>query len=465
MSDITGGGYQTTQLRPELARAAERYGTPVYVIDMLSVAAAAKQVEAAFGGWLLHYSLKANDLPAIARYLAGRGWGGAVVSTGEWQCVREAGLANDAVVFEGIGKTDAQLEYAVAEAAAGRPVRWLVLESAEEAGQLADLAASYRLGRAGRPALDVLLRLNPGVRPETRAEFSVGRASSKFGLPESEIRALARSELLARDRISSGLRLRGIHVHVGSALADVAAWSAAGMQATRLLAALSQRADSTELDTVDFGGGFPLAAPGLPGPAQFQQALIAALTEAGLTLPPRAAIEPGRYLVGQAGWLVSSVLHARRQQPGASQTAAQVVLDAGLTELMRPALYGSVHAVHAIGPGGWPEDAWRATAVEGPVCESTDSFGLHLLPPLSRGDLVAIEHAGAYAASFTSRYNGRPQPTELLLWPDGSLQRCHRPDIATATPGRESALADPTSELAVPASARLAGTDQRLHCG
>ena len=463
MPHNTGESYQTTQIVPELARAAERFGTPVYVIDMVSVAAAAKQVEAAFGGWLLHYSLKANDLPAIAAYLAGRGWAGAVVSTGEWQCAREAGLPNDAVVFEGIGKTDAQLEYAVAEAAAGRPARWLVLESAAEAAQLADLAASYGLGRAGRPALDVLLRLNPGVRPETRAEFSVGLASSKFGLPEAEIRALAGSDMLAGeragDRASSGLRLRGIHVHVGSALADVEAWSAAGVQAVRLLATLAQDADCAKLDTVDFGGGFPLPAPGLPGPAEFHQALIAALTEAGFSLPPRPAIEPGRYLVGQAGWLVSSVLHARRQEPPASDTVAQVVLDAGMTELMRPALYGTLHAVHAIAPGGWPDDAWRTTSVEGPVCESTDSFGRHLLPPLSRGDLVAIENAGAYAASFTSRYNGRPQPTELLLWPGGSLQPCRRPDITAATPDPESALADLTSALAMPASARRAGAD------
>jgi diaminopimelate decarboxylase len=465
VSDNTGGIYQTTQIVPELARAAERFGTPVYVIDMLSVSAAAKQVEAAFGGWLLHYSLKANDLPAIAAYLAGRGWAGAVVSTGEWQCAREAGLPNDAVVFEGIGKTDAQLEYAVAEAAAGRPVRWLVLESAAEAAQLADLAASYGLGRAGKPALDVLLRLNPGVAPETRAEFSVGLASSKFGLPEAEILALAHSGMLAGDQAGSGLRLRGIHVHVGSALADVAAWSAAGVQAVRLLASLAQHSACAELDTVDFGGGFPLPAPGLPGPAQFHQALLAALTEAGLSLPPRPAIEPGRYLVGQAGWLVSSVLHARRQEAAGSATVAQVVLDAGMTELMRPALYGTLHPVHAISPGGWPEDAWRATSVEGPVCESTDSFGRHVLPPLSRGDLVAIENAGAYAASFTSRYNGRPQPTELLLWPGGSLQACRRPDITVATPDPQSALADLTSALAVPASARPPGTDHPLHCG
>jgi diaminopimelate decarboxylase len=468
VSDITDKPRQITQitqLMPDLSRAADKYGTPVYVIDMASVDAAARQIEAAFGGsWLLHYSLKANDLPAITGYLARRGWGGSVVSTGEWQYAAHAGLANDAIAFEGIGKTDAQLEHAVAEAAAGRPVRWLVLESAEETERLSQLAASYRLGHGDRPPLDVLVRLNPAVAPETRDELAVGRAASKFGLPEADIRALVRRGPLAGGAAAAGLRLRGIHVHIGSALADVGAWSEAGLQATRLLAEINRHADTA--DTVDFGGGFPLPGPGLPGPAEFRQALLRALTQAALTLPPRPAIEPGRYLVGQAGWLVSRVLHVRRPTP-VTPVPEQVVLDAGMTELMRPALYGSVHSVHAIravaGRG-----ALRETVVEGPVCESTDSFGIQQLPPLKRDDLVAIDQAGAYAASFTSRYNGRPQPTEVLLWPDGSLQHCRRPDItAPVMPSTEPGHSDlaPALTRGTGAVLRQSTTNQLRHCG
>lgn len=450
---------------PDLARAADKYGTPVYVIDMASVDAAARQAEAAFGGsWLLHYSLKANDLPAIAGYLTRRGWGGSVVSTGEWQYAAHAGLANDAIAFEGIGKTDAQLEHAVAEAAAGRPVRWLVLESAEETERLGQLAFSYRLGHGGRPPLDVLVRLNPAVAPETRDELAVGRAASKFGLPETDIRALVRRGLLASGAAATGLRLRGIHVHVGSALTDVGAWSEAGLQATWLLAEINRHAGTA--DTVDFGGGFPLSGPGLPGPAEFHQALLRALSQAGLTLPPRPAIEPGRYLVGQAGWLVSRVLHVRRPA-AATPGPEQAVLDAGMTELMRPALYGSVHSVHAIRAAAG-RGALRETVVEGPVCESTDSFGIQQLPPLKRDDLVAIDQAGAYAASFTSRYNGRPQPAEVLLWPDGSLQRCRRPDIVTpAMPPAEPCLSDLASALTGSPDRSCASPppDQPRHCG
>jgi diaminopimelate decarboxylase len=420
--DESGQPRTIAQLTDALARAADQFGTPAYVMDMIAVAAAARQVETTFGSpWLLHYSLKANDLPAIAGYLASRGWGGAVVSTGEWQHARHGGLANQSVVFEGIGKTDAQLDFAVAETAAGLPPRWVVVESAEELSRLADLAASYQLGRDGRPALDVLLRLNPGVAPETRREFAVGSATSKFGMPASEISALARA---SANR--TGLTVRGVHVHVGSALTDVGAWAVGGVRATRLLADLARYCPRA--DTVDYGGGFPLPAPGRPGPVQFRDALLQALAAAGLTLPDRPAIEPGRYLVGDAGWLLSRVLHVR--QPVDSAPEPRVILDAGMTELIRPALYGSVHRVHALFPG---DRSSRPTVVDGPVCEITDSFGVHQLPPLCRGDLVAIGQAGAYAAAFTSRYNGRPHPAEALLWPGDTLELCQRPDLLVAS--------------------------------
>lgn len=415
---------------PALAAAAIRCGTPVYVADAASVGHAAGRLEAAFRPpWLRLYSLKANDLPALVSLLHGRGWAASVVSTGEWQNARAGGVANDSVAFEGIGKTDAQLEYAIAEVAAGRPLCWLAIESTQEAVLLAELAADAGLGRAGRPPLDILLRLNPEVSPETRPEFAVGARASKFGMGSGEILTLAADDMLA----SPGLRLRGVHVHVGSDLNDVAAFAAAGVRAVRLLTDLRAAVDGDRarwLDTVDFGGGFPLPADAAPTPAQFRAALAAALGEAGLDLPPRPAIEPGRYLVGEAGWLVASVLHARA---GAGRSQ-QVVLDAGMTEFIRPALYGSRHPVHVLRTGGGNGADQLRTALEGPVCESTDSFGSYLLPPLRRGDLVAIGQAGAYGASFTSRYNGRPPPAEALLRADGSLEHCGRPPIAAAFP-------------------------------
>jgi diaminopimelate decarboxylase len=219
-------------------------------------------------------------------------------------------------------------------------------------------------------------------------------------------------------------------VHAGSDLRDVAGWAAAGVHAVRLLWELAETTDSA--DTVDFGGGFPAdGLPDAPGPAQFRASLEAALRQAGLALPRRCAVEPGRAVVGAAGWLVSSVLHSR-SRPGQPR---QVVLDAGMTELIRPALYGSRHPVHAMRESGEEDGVPGPTVVEGPVCESTDTFGAHHLPPLARGDLVAIERAGAYAASFTSRYNGRPQPVEVMRAADGTLRRAARAELGRADGG------------------------------
>lgn len=128
------------------------------------------------------------------------------------------------------------------------------------------------------------------------------------------------------------------------------------------------------------------------------------------------AIEPGRYVVAAAGWILARVLHVRCR--GNRQ---QAVIDAGMTELIRPALYGARHPVHFVSSGG-PQEELLETAVEGPVCESSDTFGVHRLPPLARGDLVAISSSGAYASSFGSRYNGRPRPAEVFIHPGGDLE-------------------------------------------
>jgi diaminopimelate decarboxylase len=405
-------------LARHLARAAEEFGTPVYVLDAASLVAAAQRLRTGFPDpWIRQYSLKANDVPEVVGLLAEHGRGANVVSSGEWRQAAAAGVAHHAVTFEGIGKTDAELAWAVRRAAAGEPVRWLALESPAEARALERIAGEAGLGAAGIPALDVLLRVNPQVSPETLPGLAVGAGSSKFGMDVDEILSLVRAGL-----DGGPLRVRGIHVHVGSDLGDVAAWADAGACAVRLLRDIAPYVEQG--DTVDFGGGFPLDRVDGPTPQDFHDALLERLDSAGLDLPPRRAVEPGRYLVGAAGWLVGRVLHSRPRAPHAQQ----VVLDTGMTELIRPALYGSHHPVvaldHRPSAGGL-----RETAVEGPVCESTDSFGLHRLPALERGDLVAVGQAGAYAASFTSRYNGRPHPAEVVLWPDGSLQPCRRVDV------------------------------------
>jgi diaminopimelate decarboxylase len=387
-----------------LIEAARRFGTPTYVMDIAELERSAAAVERAFGGpWLRHYSLKANDSPALVRRLADRGWGANVVSAGEWALARRAGLGNSAITLEGIGKTDAVLDAVARVAAEGEPLRWVALESADEALALARLCREHGLGRGGLPPVDVLLRLNPQVEPETQAGLAVGRITSKFGMTGEEARALAR--VLAR---GPAVRVRGVHVHVGSQLAGVEAWRQGAGAAQELLGDLRAVCGDGP-DTVDCGGGFPVGGPELPGPIAFRQAL------GDLSGKVRWAIEPGRHVVGRAGWILAQVLHVR--QRGDRQ---QVVIDAGMTELIRPALYGAHHAVHSLTATADQHEA-VTTDVEGPVCESADSFGRHKLPPLRRGDLLALADTGAYAASLSSRYNGRARPPEVFIEPDGAL--------------------------------------------
>jgi diaminopimelate decarboxylase len=405
-----------------LRRAARRFGTPLYLTDLAVLAEAARDVRSAFPDpWLRHYSVKANDVPAIITAVADQGFGANVVSSGEWAAARRAGLANDRITLEGIGKTPADLRAAARAARDGRALRWVAIESPEEATALAAIAR-----RQAGVRLDVLYRLNPDVAPETLAGLAVGSGGAKFGMNEAELA----TAIEAGGGPDGPLRPRGIHLHVGSQLGAVDAWRDAVRRA--LAVAALWRGTIDTFDTVDVGGGFPVFEAEVPSPrpARFARelpSLLDAIPEE--RRPTRLAIEPGRYLVARAGWLLARVLHVR------DRGGRQVVLDAGMTELVRPALYGARHPILALTSRGRSLDGDRRTVrlpltdeagveptrVEGPICESTDSLGVHDLPPLRRGDLVAIADAGAYAASQSSAYNGRPRPPQVLLDSSGAL--------------------------------------------
>jgi len=395
-------------LIPTLVEAARRFGTPCYVTDLAALDRAATELGRAFPDpWIRQFSLKANPLPAVVARLAAEGVGANVVSAGEWAAATKAGLPNHLISLEGIGKTDSELQMAVMSAVNGKPLRWVTVESKDEMGALAKLAKAAGLGGSQR-SLQVLLRLNPAVDSETRAGFQVGSKISKFGMPEGELRELVQR----RAGTPSGLSIRGIHVHVGSQLAATEGWAEGGLRAALLLAELA--VDFEEMDTVDFGGGFP-AGP-TPALSEFRSRLEQRLAMAGVELPPRTAVEPGRCLVAASGWLLATVLHVRQGQGG-----PQVVVDASMSELIRPALYNAHHEVVALSSSDGPSAARDATEVEGGVCESTDTFGVHELPPLRRGDLVALTVTGAYASAMFSNYNGRPRPPEVLIQPDHTL--------------------------------------------
>ncbi|HEX7221946.1 MAG TPA: hypothetical protein VF231_01745, partial [Candidatus Limnocylindrales bacterium] len=396
-----------------LREAARAAGTPVHVIDRVAVEEAGERLRAAFPDpWICQYSVKANDVAAVISAAAQAAGGANVVSRGEWSLARRAGIPNGRVTVEGVGKSDADLRAVVRAAAAGEPVLWIAVESEDESVVLARMAKRAGLGRGGRPSLDVLFRLNPDVAPETHPGLAVGVGRSKFGMTEAELAAA----IDATAGSGGGLVPRGIHVHVGSQLGAVDAWRDAVRRSLATLALL--RGNDAAFDTIDLGGGFPVGPLGqpTPSPARFARELPP-LIEAipADRRPERLAIEPGRYLVARAGWLVGRVLHAR------DRGGRQVVIDAGMTELIRPALYGARHEIVALTSHGRQLDGPpRADEVDvvdvhGPICESTDALGEHRLPPLRRGDLVGIRDAGAYGASLATTYNGRPRTAQVII--------------------------------------------------
>lgn len=407
---------------PEIAAAlrlaGRRFGTPVAVTDVVTLEAAAESMAAAFPDpWLRAYSIKANDVTAIVGRLGTLGFGANVVSRGEWAIATRAGIPNARITIEGIGKTDEDLRAAVRAARTDDAPRWLAIESTDEARALAAIAEA----EIGDGSLDVLLRLNPAVVPDTTPGLAVGAAGSKFGMTADELSTAV--EIVAAGR---GLRPRGIHVHVGSQLRSVDAWRDAVRRALALGALL--RGSWPGFDTLDVGGGFPIMPldEPVPGPERFVRELPGLLEGIpAARRPNRLAVEPGRALVARAGFLVARVLHVRERG------GRQVVLDAGMAELIRPALYGARHDVVALTSLGravadGSADVRVGTHVDGPICESTDDLGAHDLPQLRRGDLVAIRDAGAYAASMASAYNGRSRPPQVFLEADGRLGAARR---------------------------------------
>lgn len=388
--------------------AVRRVGTPCYVYDLPRLDADAALVAEAFPDpWLRLYSLKANGLPALISRIASAGFGATVVSSGELDLARRAGFPTSRIALEGIGKTDRELREAVRLAVGGTPLLWTSLESADEARVLAGLA------RAAGIALDVLVRVNPQLQAETHDDLAVGAPASKFGVLADELGTLVDAGGGPR----GPLRWRGIHLHIGSQLGAIDAWRSAARIGHRLLAL--QRAALPDFDTLDLGSGFPVdygVDGAVPGPTLFADAAseeLAMLPDDAQ--PRRRAIEPGRALVAVSGWLIGRVLHVR-ERPAPDGPTRIVVLDTGMTELIRTALYGAEHPMVAITSGGrmvGPDALLTSARVDGPICESTDTLGVAGLPPLSRGDLVAIGVVGAYGSSMASTYNGRPRPAEL----------------------------------------------------
>ena len=369
----------------------ERVGTPVYVYNARAIREAYRAIDEAFAAYLhaIHYALKANSTLAIVRLLRSIGSKVDANSGGEIQVAQRAGYLPGDIVFTGVGKTRDELEFAIATG--------IGAINAESAGELDRIGAfASAQGREAR----VALRVNPDIDAGSHPNVSTGLRINKFGVPLQEARAIYRER-----RGRPGLRFVGVHVHIGSQITTADPLR----RAARSLASLAMelRDDGFALEHLDVGGGLGIAYEGRPivGPADYAAAVIPELQRSGLPV----LLEPGRSVVGHAGALIARVVDTKRYADG-RQFA---VLDAGMGELVRPALYGSYHRIVPIHPRAGAETPWD---VVGPICESSDVFARErLLPRLEVPDLVAILDAGAYGSVMASNYNRHVLPPEVLV--------------------------------------------------
>ena len=350
-----------------LVEAAERWGTPLYVTDLDAASSAAHAWRRAFPGALVAYAVKANPDPALLRRLAAEGFGFEVVGPVELALALRAGAAPERIVVNGVGQTDADLTAALASGA---------LVNVESLGALGALIGSGTPGRIG-------LRVNPGLDAATHPHLATGSPGAKFGIALDELPAALESLR------SAGIRPWSIGAHIGSAITDLGPFTALA----ELLARLAREAG---IERVDMGGGY----------AGDPEAYRAAIGDHRPD-PARLIVEPGRGIVADAGWLLTRVVRA--------QARGHLVADAGMTELIRPMLYGARHPVVLLAAGASvPTGTWT---LSGPICEAGDLLAadVELGPDAGEGALLAITAVGAYGLAMVSSYNGRLRPAQAVI--------------------------------------------------
>jgi diaminopimelate decarboxylase len=380
-----------------LPRIADAVGTPAYVYSTATLERhyavfREAMVAAGLGEPLIAYAVKANANLSVLKTLSALGAGADTVSEGEIRRALAAGIPASRIVFSGVGKTRAELAFAVE---AG--VSEINVESEPELDLLGQVAVEKGLRQA------IAIRVNPDVAAGGHAKIATGKADNKFGV------SLAEAErLYAKAANNAGVRPVGVACHIGSQITDLAPLEAAFVKMRALV--LRLRAEGLGVERLDLGGGLGVPyfnQPTPPSPADL--AAMIARTMGGLNI--QFAFEPGRVIAANAGVLISRVIHVHERPEG----RRFLVLDAAMNDLIRPAMY---EAFHDIRPVAQPEPGAELIAydVVGPVCETGDTFARErMLPPVKAGDLVAFMSAGAYGAVMASEYNTRPLIPEVLV--------------------------------------------------
>jgi len=370
---------------------AKNVGTPAYVYNAEAIRGRYRSLDTALGS-LPHricFAVKANSNLGILRILRDLGAGADIVSAGELARALAAGFAPDQIVFSGVGKTAEELRSAI-RAGVGH----LNVESREE------LELVGRIAEAEAAQVRVGIRVNPDVTTETHPYISTGKSGIKFGVPTDQV-VPAAEYILAHPR----LELTTVAMHLGSQLVDTAPFRQGIARLIDLVEHLRKAGIGT-LRVLDIGGGLGIRYQDEPAmdPDEFARAVVPLLAPTGLEI----YLEPGRFLVGSAGVLLTRVLY--RKQSGGKEF---VVVDAGMNDLVRPSHYQAYHEIVELVEQG------RTSArvdVVGPVCETGDFLALdRTLPGLEAGDALALLGAGAYGFVMASNYNSRPRPPEVIV--------------------------------------------------
>ena len=377
---------------PALLRSiADRVGTPVYVYSANLIRAQYHALHDALSDipHRICYSVKANGNLGVLKVLKELGAGADIVSVGELRRALAAGFEADAIVFSGVGKTAAELEDAIRTG-----VGFLNIESA------AELDVVIAVARKRQKPSHVGIRVNPDVATETHPYTRTGEKTAKFGVPYDEVVAVA--QRIAAEPL---LNLRGLAMHLGSQITDVEPYHHGTVKLLELVTALRASGIAT-IEALDVGGGLGVRYHNekAPSPKAFADAVAPAVKQAGLAL----MCEPGRYLVANAGVLLTRVLY--RKHSGGKEF---VVVDAGMTDFVRPSHYNAHHDIVPLRDGNRPEETVN---IVGPICESGDFLALdRKLPAVVAGEYLAVLGAGAYGFVMSSTYNQRPRPPEVLV--------------------------------------------------
>ena len=369
---------------------AEKFGTPCYVYSRAAIEAAFREFDQGLAAvdHLVCYAVKANSNLAVLDALARLGAGFDIVSGGELARVLAAGGRAERVIFSGVGKSEAEMRAALA---AG--IKCFNVESEPELERLDAIAGSM-----GRSAA-VSLRINPDVDARTHPYISTGLAGNKFGIPHTRALAAYRRAAAARH-----LRVIGIGCHIGSQILETSPLEEALERVLELAAALA--AEGIRLEHLDLGGGFGIRYRDETPPdiGAYCRGLAARLAGRGF----QVMLEPGRAIVGAAGVLLTKVEYLKLDK-----ARHFAVVDASMSELVRPALYGSYHEiVPVVERRGARAETYD---VVGPVCESSDVLGTDRALAVEAGDILAILSAGAYGMTMASNYNSRPRPPEVVI--------------------------------------------------